>query len=177
MRNRVLTAVLFLLANSFCVPAWGGASQLLKAPASEEFASDAERIGGLRLGMPEEETAGLIPCKPLKNKEIFEGATGRYVQTWKYPEFGVALKMGSERKGGAKTIESITIKGSCNLATSRGIRIGSTEEEVADAYGRYRDRENTVKGKTFTAGSIYDGMIFRFKKGKVTEIFLGAAAE
>ncbi len=146
---------------------------------TEQFDTSKERIGELRLGMPEKDIAGSIPCKqPKKGKEIFEGATGEYVRTWKYPECGIELKLGSERKGGGKKIESITVTPPADLATGRGIRIGSTEGEVVKAYGRYRDRDgDTVKGEKFVAGSIYDGLIFDIKDGKVSGIFLGAAAE
>ena len=51
--------------------------------------------------MPEKDLQGVISCKPNKGKEIYEGATGEHVQTWKYPECGIVLKMSSERKGGA----------------------------------------------------------------------------
>lgn len=147
---------------------------------SEQFDTLAERIGGLRLGLSEKDAAKSIPsCKLWKGKEIFEGATGEYVQVWKSAKCGIELKMGSERKGGAKTVESITLTSPGSLVTSRGIRIGSTEDEVFKAYGRYQDRDegNIEKGKELVAGSIYDGMIFELKNGKVVRIFLGAAAE
>ena len=85
--------------------------------------------------------------------------------------------MGSERKAGPKVVESITIKSPSKLVTSRGIHIGSTEGEVIQAYGQCRDQETSKKGEQLVAGSIYDGMIFNFKDGKVVSIFLGAAAE
>jgi len=143
-----------------------------------QFSMNDEQIGGLRIGMSEKELASSIAGKPIKGKEIFEGATGEYVQAWKYPGLGIELKMGSETKGGAKRVESITLTGPGSLATRAGIQIGSTEEEVIRAYGKYRDRDGgTRKGKSFVAGSIYDGLIFNFRNGKVVEIFLGAAAE
>lgn len=153
-------------------------SQSQKDDGVKEFSTKSEKTGGLRLGMQEKDIEKNISCKHRKTREILEGATGLYVQTWNYPECGVVLKMSSERKGGAKTVESITIAAPSELSTTRGIHIGSTESEVVKAYGPYRDREGgTKKGKKFIAGSIYDGMIFDFKDGRVVKIFLGAAAE
>ena len=88
--------------------------------------------------------------------------------------------MGAERKGAPKTVSSISIQSPCNLKTKHGIRIWSTEEEVIKAYGKYQDEDAllfTKLGDRFLAGSIYGGMIFRFKNGRVKSIFLGAAAE
>ena len=71
----------------------------------------------------------------------------------------------------------ITAVAPSKLATARGITIGSTEDAVKKAYGSVRDKENSEAGKTFVAGSIYGGVIFRFEGGKVSEIFIGASAE
>jgi len=58
------------------------------------------------------------------------------------------------------------------------MRIGSTEREVVEAYGRFRDpEEDSEEGRSFVAGSVYDGMIFDFQDGRVIRIFLGSAAE
>jgi hypothetical protein len=128
--------------------------------------------------MTEKEVNRIVRSAPRKDKEVFEGATGGYVQMWKYPDRGIVLAMGSARKGGPKGVNSIEIVAPCELATSRGIRIGSAESEVVKAYGKYRDREGaTKKGVIFVAGSLYDGVIFDFRDGLVVRIFLGAAAE
>jgi len=39
------------------------------------------------------------------------------------------------------------------------------------------NREDSARTGSFVAGSIYGGIIFDFQKGKVSQIFLGAAAE
>ena len=103
--------------------------------------------------------------------------------------------MSSREKAGPKTVLIATAGKGCKLATARGIKIGSTRAEVGKAY---RDVEEKAPGdgpakpgdpepepvpleegeeKNFVAGTIYGGMIFSFKKGKVVEIFLGAGAE
>lgn len=177
MFKSILVVTAIVSSISFCLFTWSGETQGPKAAESSSFDPGGERIGGLRLGLLQKEVDRMVPCKPRKDKEILEGATGEYVQMWKYPECGIELKMSSSRKGGAKAVESIYVRSPSGLETSRGIRIGSTEAEVMKAYGRYRDNEMGENGKEFVAGSIYGGMIFQFKNGRVTEIFLGAAAE
>lgn len=149
-----------------------------KGPAAKAFDAAAERIGELRLGLAAEGVATVVPCRPEKSREIYEGATGDSVQTWKMPGCGLELKMSGQHKGGKKTVAAITVTAPSELATSLGIRVGATEAEVVSAYGRYRDKDGVSKrGRTFVAGSIYDGLIFDFKNGRVTRMFLGAAAE
>ena len=46
-----------------------------------------------------------------------------------------------------------------------------------DSQGKVRDKEQSVPGATFVAGSVYGGVIFTFTGGKVSRIFIGAAAE
>jgi len=165
-----LLVCLWLVGGS--LPAWCAGKE--KAAA---FDTAAERIGTLRLGLPAGEVPSLASCPPAKGKDVYEGATGEYVQSWKMPGCGLQLKMSGPRKGGNKTIAAITVTAPSDLATRRGIHIGSTEAEVLAAYGRYRDAEGTKPGKSFVAGSVFDGLMVAFKNGRVVEIFLGAAAE
>jgi hypothetical protein len=167
-----LVACLWLLCGS--LPAWSAG----KGKAAVAFDVAAERFGALRLGQPADEAKALVPCPSEAGKEIYEGATGEYVQDVKMSACGLTFKMSGPRKGSGKKVASITVSAPSELATSRGIRIGSTEAEVLAAYGAHRDKDGATKaGKIFVAGSIFDGLIFNFKNGRVTRIFLGAAAE
>jgi hypothetical protein len=178
MARSIFTPYIVIVALFLCTPLVPEAAQAKKAGSGNQFDTGKERIGELRLGLPEKDIQGAVPCAPNKLKEIYEGATGDYVQTWKYPGCGITLKMSSSKRGGAKQIASITITRPSTLQTSKGVGIGSTEKEVLEAYGRYRDRDGaTSKGKRFVAGSIFDGLIFEIKDGTVAEMFLGAAAE
>ena len=177
MFKSIRVTVTFISISCFFLFASSVLAQGPSEAKNAQFNTKDERIGSLRLEMPEKEVGSAISCKPGKGNEILEGATGEYVQVWKYPKCGVILKMNSERKGGPKTVAEITIASPSGLKTDGGIHIGSTESEVVKAYGRYRDTEGSVPGRTFVAGSIYDGMIFTLKNGRVVKIFLGAAAE
>lgn len=136
-----------------------------------------ERIGSLRIGLLESDLKKTIDCDLKRGPETLWGADGAYHQTWQCSACGLKLGMVSEKRGGMKSIESITLIAPCTLATKRGIRIGSTEQEVRKAYRKDWNREHNTQSGSFVAGSIYGGIIFQFQEGKVNEIFLGAAAE
>ena len=136
-----------------------------------------ERIGSLRVGLPETDLKKFIACDLKRSSETLWAADGVYHQTWQCPACGLKLGMVSEKRGGMKSIESITLMNPCKLATKRGILIGSTEQEVRKAYKTDWNREESTRSGSFVAGSIYGGMIFQFQNGKVSRIFLGAEAE
>jgi hypothetical protein len=136
-----------------------------------------EQLGELRLGLTEKEVKAIIPCKLTKGQEEYWAAIGDFVQKWDYPDCGITLEMSSEGKGGKKTVFTIQVQSPSLLKTKRGIGIGSTEQEVAAAYGDCQDKEMSETGRTFVAGSVYGGLIFSFENGRVTIIFLGAGAE
>jgi hypothetical protein len=85
--------------------------------------------------------------------------------------------MASETEKGQQNIAFIKLVSPSRLATKRGIKIGSSIEEVSFAYAKEKDQEMSIPDQTFVAGSIYGGLIFTFDQGRVSEIFLGAAAE
>ena len=147
------------------------------ALAAEEFPYDKEQIGQLHLGLSEKEVKQIIPGQPTRGPEELWGADGEYHQEWKYPAAGITLSMSGKKKGGPKSIWSIMITSPSTLQTQKGIRIGSTEPEVNEAYGRFRNAEDSKKGEVFVAGSVFGGVIFHFQQGKVSQIFIGAAAE
>jgi len=139
-----------------------------------------ERIGGLSIGMPEQELKQKlkkeINCVLKRGPERLWGADGLYHQKWEYAGCGLVIGMVSEKRGAPKSIDSIAVVGPGGYATKRGIRIGSTKQEVMKAYKENWNKEESGEGG-FTAGSIYGGLIFDFKKGRVSRIFLGAGAE
>lgn len=145
--------------------------------SADEFALlHEERIGNLRIGSYEGETKKTIHCTLKRGPEELWGADGSYHQEWKYVDCGITFSMVSKKKGDPKSIESITLVNPSILSTKRGIRIGSTEQEVMKAYKTHWNREDS-NSRFFVAGSIYGGLMFDFENGKVSRIFLGSAAE
>jgi hypothetical protein len=85
--------------------------------------------------------------------------------------------MESTTKGGEQSIGSLRAVSPCTMATARGIKIGSSEDDVKNAYAKEKANESSADGKSFTAGSIYGGVMFEIAEGKVSQIFIGAGAE
>lgn len=149
-------------------------------PGPDAFAwlSD-ESIGPLREGMGTIEIVDLLGAPPEKGEIFEEGATGLWAQDWSYPNAGVSLFMYADTERGAQSIGAITVKAPCEYATKRGIKVGSTRTEVEKAYGDVKDQDGfgDDDAGSFVAGSVFGGIIFGFEDGKVSEIFMGAAAE
>lgn len=145
--------------------------------AADEFPFEKEQIGKLHIGLSERAVKQIIPGKPSRGPEKWWGADGQYHQEWQYTDGGITLGMVAKKKGGFKSIESLTITSPSILQTQRGIRIGSTEAEVIKAYGRFRNAEASKPGELLVAGSIFGGVMFDFQQGRVSRIFIGAAAE
>jgi len=136
-----------------------------------------ERIGSLRIDLPESDVEKMIDCAPQRGPEELWGADGAYHQEWTYAACGLTVGMVSEEKGGPKSVESISLVSPGNRVTKRGIRIGSSEQDVMAAYKSFWNKEDSEHFGGFVGGSIYGGLLFDFNNGKVSRIFLGAAAE
>jgi hypothetical protein len=148
-----------------------------KQAVEDEFCLEShERIGPLSVELGQKQVMAALPCPVTKGKEVYWDATGDYNQKWSFPACGIILDMISSAKGGPKVVGNIVAVAPSRLATSTGIHIGSTEEEVLTAYGPFLDREETHRGKTIVAGSLYGGLIFDITNGRVSKIFLGAVS-
>ena len=135
----------------------------------------SEPLGQLALGSKPAEVLKLMGKPESRGKKTPQEATGTSVQDWNYPAKGLTITMEFVKK--EETVSMIRATAGCTLATARGVKIGSTEAAVNKAYGKERDKESSEAGKSFVAGSLYGGVVFTFKDGKVSEIFIGAAAE
>lgn len=138
---------------------------------------NSEQIGPLKIGLAEaqvkEKMGGKAHLGPVEKWD----ADGLYHQKWTFESLGVEIGMVSETPRSQKNIESISISSPCDFATKRGIRIGSAESDVQRAYKDDMDKDASKPGETLVAGSLYGGLIFTIKNGKVSRIFLGASAE
>jgi hypothetical protein len=137
----------------------------------------AERLGELRLELPEKDVIKLLGKPEKQGKVVRQEADGMHVQKWEYPTKGIELTMSAEKKNGPKSIAIMIASAPCALATKKGIKIGSPESAARKAYAAHADRESPAEPGVFVAGSVYGGIIFNFTKGKVSRIFFGAAAE
>ncbi len=162
----------------FCLLAFAGTAPAQQKSDEEMFKlMKSETIGELRIGAPEAEIKRALAEQPKRTREIFQAADGRYVQRWTYAKQGLELRMGADKKGAPKAIDAIDCRAPCALKSSRGIGIGSTLADAQQAYAAEFNKEESKLPELLVAGTIYGGLLLKFKAGKVSAMFLGAAAE
>ena len=163
-------------AEAEAPPAGTGAIATVKTLEGGEVVLTGEGIGPLTQGMKPDEVVAAIGEPEKKAEVYFEEATGEHIQTWDYPTKGVSLDMWSESKKGPWAVSRLSAGPTCTLPLRWGLKIGSMRAEVEKVYGPHFD-EHFTNDEQFVAGSIYDGVIYGFKDGKVDNVFIGAGAE
>jgi len=112
-----------------------------------------------------------------KSEPAVWGSDGLEHQTWYYSSKGIELDLRKNDEN-RQVVYSIKLDKPCTMKTSRSIGIGSTKEEVLNAYREEIDpEENNSDSQALVAGSVYGGLIFTLENDKVVSIFIGAAAE
>jgi len=148
--------------------------------------TDEGSIAGIKLGATQAQL--MARAKTESYGELFKGedqvweAIGEAVQTWVFPDVGLAFDMASREVGRAKTVISITAKPSCKFPTGQGVKVGDPIESITTRYSDYPVDMPTMgfdasRSTYRLIGSIYGGMSFHHKNGLVTGVFLGAMAE
>lgn len=168
------------IAFLFAVLAFTAAAQ--EKPVSPETLAEwgnelmhRDGFGPFRLKMTAGQVKKISHCEFHYGKQEEEGATGLYITDWTSSDCGITLTMGSSEPQGTQTIQRMKLESNSPLLTQRHIGIGSSMADVTAAYGRERDVSSS--DDLFVAGSLYGGMVFGFTNGKVSSVFLGAAAE
>ncbi|MBL7747924.1 MAG: hypothetical protein JNM19_10880 [Chitinophagaceae bacterium] len=138
---------------------------------------DIESFGDIKLGQHYRETVKALGNPGSKSKAVEWGADGLLHEDWTWPGKGLTLNLSSEtgKVESSLSVFSITAKSPCTFKTKAGVGIGSSYNEVQAAYKGHIDPSSG--DTTIIVGSVYGGIIFTFKEDKVSEIFLGAAAE
>jgi len=139
-------------------------------------AVDSEHLGPMKLGMTAKQVVAAVGKPATRSAWTLEGATGTWIQTWTWPTRGLTAIMGAQSRGGAQSVDRVWIDGKSTLATARGIRLGATRAKVVKAYDKDVNEEESSPDRA-VVGSIYGGLIFTLKNGRVVQIFLGAGAE
>ena len=146
------------------------------------------RLGALGLGLPMSDVIAVLGPADEVGEPFEEGATGEIVTTYAWKKLGIRID--SARGSGEPTgdpagtspttleyARSIDVSAPFPGKTRRGIAIGSSEADVLGAYAAMIDPMATQAGEKVVAGSLFGGMIFEIEGGRVSSIFLGAAAE
>jgi hypothetical protein len=137
---------------------------------------DAQKVGNLKLGLDSSQLASLLGAPSKQSKQVEEAATGLTVRDQSYTKQGLVVTLSREAKATVWRVERFTVSAPCPWKTPQGIGIGSSDQDVRKAYSQLLDKEGQSPTQ-LVVGSIYDGVIFRLKNGKVESIFVGAAAE
>ena len=133
-----------------------------------------ETVGQLQLGLSDKSTIKSTGIPDYKSAITRWEADGMYHQDWTY-DSGIDLNMASSDSLKME-IFSLRFFAPCKLKTSRTIGIGSSMEDVKAAYKDVLS-ENHHEEQSLIAGSVYGGIIFSFENGKLSSVFIGAAAE
>ena len=129
----------------------------------------APRFGPLYVGAPEGTVLKKLGQPRSKTPEKMEPATGSVITTYSYPGIDVVMEQEMSK---IWKVARFTLKPPCRLKSEQGIGIGSTLAEVRKFYPKQKVEDNHL-----LVGDVYDALLFRFQKGKVVEIFVGALAE
>lgn len=136
-----------------------------------------ESLGDLQVGMSAEELLTQLGEPDNKGEIQLWAADGQFYHSWSYPQQGLQVTLSSPKGTDDLRIASLTIQSPSHLQTQRNIGIGDSWDSVETAYSDFIEADTTDAYDQLVAGSIYGGVIFSFRNGQVTQIFLGAAAE
>lgn len=168
--SMMLIVLLFVAAMSVSA---AFAADVIKYNADEHG-----ELGEIQQGMSDEELIKEIGKPDKKTKPEFWGATGDYHSSWVYSKLGLKLDMVSPTpESNDITVCSITATAPCKFKTPLGVGVGSKEHYVRKMYANYEKDAHFSNKTTLVIGSIYGGLMFKFKNGVVSEIFIGAGAE
>lgn len=139
---------------------------------------DIESFGDIKIGQPYLEALKALGEPGEKSKVTEWAADGLMHEDWTWKDKGLVLNMSSDKNNvsGSMVVFSINASEPCFYKTKAGIGIGSKYDELQAAYQKDINAEESSKEQV-VVGSVYGGIIFTLTKGKVTNIFLGAAAE
>ncbi|MCB9707059.1 MAG: hypothetical protein H6711_34780 [Myxococcales bacterium] len=154
----------------------GGDADEADELARMEKVLSTESLGPLKPGMSAAEVIAAVG-EPTKREKIWEeGATGSFVQTWRYDQ-GLQLEMISETRKGPQSVSGITIAAPSTYKTARGVGLGTPREEAAKIYRDVLEEAIADNEENLTAGSLYGGLFMAFEGAGVATIYLGRGAE
>lgn len=133
-----------------------------------------ESLDFLKINMLANEVQNKLGNPEEKSANIILGYDGNYHQNWDYKSKGISL--GLVGVDGKQSIDKISIKNPSKYQTKKNIGIGSTKNQIQNAYGKEITKD-AAKPDWLIVGTIYGGLMFELEDDKVSQIFIGAAAE
>lgn len=136
-------------------------------------AIDNVKLNNLYIGQSAEDVINILGEPDFKSETEYQWFE-TYYQEWQYLSHDVVIRM--SRKGDRQFVNAILAVGSCSMLTESGIGIGSTSEEVINAY-RNSIGDGYINDTDILIGSEYGGIDFTLNDGKVAAIYIGSMRE
>jgi len=134
-----------------------------------------ETAGGLRIGMRYEKVVEYMGGPGEVTEPEMSQADGSLCQSVDYPDKGVHMVFNIESDS-VRRIMNILIIDPCKLKTSKQIGIGSTIDDVRNAYSEAVNPELSDSTE-IVAGTSYGGVVFDFRNNKVRTIYIGVTGD
>jgi hypothetical protein len=133
----------------------------------------SETIGEIKTGITYERVIELIGKPEEESKVEMSQVDGSYYQSINYSKKGIEIVLVVDS---VKKVSNILINKPCSLKTSKQIGIGSSFDEVQNAYKEsinpeFSDTESIV------VGTVYGGIVFSLENRKVKTIYVGISAD
>lgn len=147
------------------------------APVPDSSGARAEiaQIGILHLGMTEHELKAVIPEKPSKGKIYRFADNGTYHQILTYEKSGITIDLsGKSPDDSERKVVVVSVTRPCSLATTKGIRIGSSKEELITVYSLENNSTYGFQGLIEEQDkiTILKILVFHLENGHVSSIEL-----
>ncbi len=158
----------------------------LVATAQQEPRVDPthQHLGKVHLGQSQPEAETFLGRPSKKEAEVFEAATGEYLQRWRYPKLGLVVEMSSASSGGPLSVYRLEARTPNDWAAFGGVKVGSSIAEVEKALKKAEAGGGTEVYRDPKAGSFgilwshtYVSLSLVVRDGKVHEIYLGPGPE
>ncbi|HAN10684.1 MAG TPA: hypothetical protein DCP90_08755 [Clostridiales bacterium] len=175
INGRTMVPIRFIAESCNADVNWDAANNTVEISIDIAKIMSKTTLGGLKYGMNSNEVVKLIGNPEEKSQEFYQQYSGRYYEQWMYENKGIEILM-VKIDADTKIINKITISGPCNFETNKGIKIGSTKEEVITKYKSIINSQDSADD-WIVVGSVYGGVMFEIKEGKVSKMYMGASAE
>lgn len=142
-----------------------------KIPDAETVSAylmEEESLGGIKLGMTEQEAIAILG-NPLKTSNgEFEGEYGYIYSSYFYD----GLSVGLVDKGNGKIVNNIRVSRNHPAETSRGIKIGNTKSDVKEIYADIIDPSLFPSESMWDLGLRFHGLRFYFEQHPTKGIYI-----
>jgi len=134
-----------------------------------------ETIGEIKIGLTYERVIELLGEPEEVTKVEMSQVDGSFYQSISYSKKGIEIVFVIDSDS-VKKVSNFLIRSPCSLKTSKKIGIGSSYEEVENAYKEsinpeFSDTESIV------VGTVYGGIVFSLENRKVKTIYIGISAD